>query len=76
MTRQLAATASLLGRRPTPLWANLVRGLRQAGRSLVVWQGRAAARIHLADLDDRVLRDMGMTRADARREAAKPLWRK
>ena len=41
----------------------------------MIWQGRAAARFHHADLDDRVLRDMGMTRADAAREAAKSFWR-
>lgn len=48
---------------------------RSLGRLLLIWQARAADRVRLAGLDERDLRDMGMTRADARREAAKPFWR-
>ena len=42
---------------------------------MITWQQRVQQRHHLVDLDDRVLQDMGMTRADARREARKPFWR-
>ncbi len=42
---------------------------------LLVWQERNQQRRHLAALDDRLLRDMGMSRADAAREAAIPFWR-
>ncbi len=42
---------------------------------LLVWQERGQQRRHLAALDDRLLRDMGMSRADAAREAAIPFWR-
>ena len=43
--------------------------------TLLVWQERDQQRRHLAALDDRLLRDMGMSRADAAREAAIPFWR-
>ncbi len=43
--------------------------------TLLVWQERDQQRRHLAALDDRLLSDMGMSRADAAREAAVPFWR-
>ncbi len=43
--------------------------------TLLVWQERDRQRRHLAALDDRLLRDMGISRADAAREAAIPFWR-
>lgn len=42
---------------------------------LLTWQERATQRHALAALDTRFLRDMGLLRADAQREAAKPFWR-
>ena len=44
-------------------------------RTLLTWQTRATERNHLASLDNRLLADMGMTRADAAFEATKPFWR-
>ncbi len=41
---------------------------------LLVWQERAETRLRLADLDDHRLRDIGITRAEAEREAAKFFW--
>jgi uncharacterized protein YjiS (DUF1127 family) len=43
-------------------------------RLLAAWQDRARQRRHLAELDDRLLADMGIGRGDAAREAAKPFW--
>ncbi len=43
--------------------------------TLLVWQERDQQRRHLASLDDRLLSDMGISRADAAREAAVPFWR-
>ena len=43
--------------------------------TLLVWQERDQQRRHLATLDDRLLSDIGMSRADAAREAAIPFWR-
>jgi uncharacterized protein YjiS (DUF1127 family) len=39
------------------------------------WQERAAQRAHLAGLENHILKDMGIDRAEAEREAAKPFWR-
>lgn len=40
-----------------------------------LWYSRAKQRRHLADLDDRLLRDIGVTRAEAEEEAGKWFWR-
>ena len=42
---------------------------------LAMWIERARQRQSLAGLDDRSLRDIGITRADAARECEKPFWR-
>lgn len=39
------------------------------------WRRRSRSRAALAALDDRMLRDIGVTRCDARREIDKPFWR-
>lgn len=46
----------------------LARGLRNAA-------ARARQRRALAELDARLLADIGLTPDDVRREAAKPFWR-
>ena len=40
------------------------------------WRRRARRRQELARLDDRMLRDIGVTRVDAWQEINKPFWRK
>jgi len=45
-------------------------------RIVGVWMERSRQRHALAQLDDRALKDIGVTRAQATREAAKPFWRK
>jgi len=42
---------------------------------LACWQGRARMRRALGELDDRMLRDVGLSRLDVRAETAKPFWR-
>ncbi len=49
-----------------------------AGRVLAAlreWRRRARDRAELAKLDDRMLRDIGMTRGDAEFLSNKPFWR-
>ena len=41
----------------------------------VVWQERASQRVHLAALEDRLLKDTGLSHADVAAETAKPFWR-
>lgn len=42
---------------------------------LAVWYARLKQRQDLAELDPRLLRDIGVSRAEAAREAEKPFWR-
>mgnify|MGYP001549016919 FL=1 len=42
---------------------------------LAVWQERRRQRFTLARLDDRMLRDIGLTYADVEAEISKPFWR-
>jgi uncharacterized protein YjiS (DUF1127 family) len=42
--------------------------------TLVRWRERARQRHALLDLDDRILADIGITRAAAEAEARKPFW--
>ena len=49
--------------------------LMALGRLLLRWHERARLRRHLAMLDDRMLRDIGLTDATLERELAKPFWR-
>lgn len=44
------------------------------GRLVALWRRRATTRTHLADLDPRMLRDVGLEPEAARREARKPFW--
>ncbi len=50
-----------------------LRGLLVTAR---VWQERVTLRRHLARLDDRLLRDVGLDRRQAVEEAAKPFWKR
>jgi uncharacterized protein YjiS (DUF1127 family) len=42
---------------------------------LLGWCARAQESRMLLQLDERMLKDIGVTRADVAREAAKPFWR-
>ncbi len=47
----------------------------QAAATLKLWYQRARQRRRLAQLDEHLLRDIGITPEQARREARKPFWR-
>jgi uncharacterized protein YjiS (DUF1127 family) len=51
--------------------AALLRGFE----ILLLWRDRANQRHALAQLDDRMLRDVGLSRADVWWESRKPFWR-
>ena len=42
--------------------------------TLLEWEDRARQRRRLSELDDRMLEDIGLTRADVSREVEKPFW--
>lgn len=50
-------------------------GPRRLLRWLLEGMERGRQRRELAHLDDRLLRDIGLTRTQARAEARKPFWR-
>jgi len=53
-----------------------LRGLlMSASATLQVWYERNRQRRHLARLDDRLLRDIGLDRATVELEVMKPFWR-
>ena len=43
-------------------------------RLLARWYHRHLQRLDLAEIDDHLLRDLGLTREDVRRECAKSFW--
>jgi uncharacterized protein YjiS (DUF1127 family) len=49
--------------------------LARSADLLLAWFERARQRRELLRFDDHLLRDIGLTRADALAEAAKPFWR-
>lgn len=60
-------------------WLSLFQAARGLfGRSLslvALWQERARQRHDLAELDDRLLKDIGLNRGVIAREIDKPFWR-
>lgn len=57
------------------LLAALVRVPQAVLELALVWQERARLRRKLSELDDRLLRDIGLSRADIEPEVRKPFWR-
>ncbi|MEX2202137.1 MAG: DUF1127 domain-containing protein [Dongiaceae bacterium] len=49
--------------------------LTRAFDAVALWQERGRMRRGLALMDDRLLRDIGLTRDDVRLELRKPFWR-
>ena len=51
------------------------RVLRTIWNCIKQWDERARQRHHLANLDDHLLKDIGLTPDDVRRECSKSFWR-
>jgi len=67
--RRLDAVPRYRGRRAaTDMAGRMLATLRE-------WRRRARDRAELATLDDRMLKDIGLTRADAEFLSNKPFWR-
>jgi uncharacterized protein YjiS (DUF1127 family) len=64
---------------PTRSWTRFVHafdgGLETMVDTLLTWQRRHKDRMHLMSLDDRLLRDIGISYVEVDREASKPFWR-
>ena len=78
-----SAAAGGGGSAPRSLVAQPEGGLRSAVRGGVIriaeafltWHDRARERRALMELSEPMMRDIGISRAEAHREAAKPFWR-
>ncbi|WP_297973438.1 DUF1127 domain-containing protein [uncultured Amaricoccus sp.] len=72
-TQGLSSAGATVGRPPavTPSAATLAR---RAVTAILSWDDRRRQRHALAELDDHLLRDIGLTRYRARTEARKPFW--
>ncbi len=57
------------------LLSQLSRAPSRVAGVMLLWHTRAVERSHLAKLEDYHLQDMGISRAEADREAAKPFWK-
>ncbi len=62
--------AESLGRHLSP-----GRALGSLFALLLSWQERESQRRHLAGLEPRMLKDMGLSKADVDHESNKPFWR-
>ena len=59
------------------LWREwLVSRLQRVPDRLLIWLERSRQRRHLGTIDDRMLRDLGLTRADAWAETQKWFWQR
>ncbi len=59
---------------PTPSQIAGRNALRSLLHTVSTWRARARQRHALSMLDDHMLRDIGLTRADVYRETMKPFW--
>ena len=77
--RSIAVTAtpvSRVGKIPRQLRRHSLRAvLLQSFSRLREWRRRSRERAELAKFDERMLRDIGLSRADAWFEVNKPFWR-
>jgi uncharacterized protein YjiS (DUF1127 family) len=75
MLRNLAQSSATVGWRPSWHHGGLMRFGGAAVRAVWFWLERSRQRRALAELDDHLLRDIGLTRDEAQRECANPFWK-
>jgi uncharacterized protein YjiS (DUF1127 family) len=83
MTVGIQKSRALSGHRPVvsraPAFDVSLTGLGallvKASDTLLDWQDRARQRHRLGEMDDHLLRDIGLSRADLEHEIEKPFWR-
>jgi uncharacterized protein YjiS (DUF1127 family) len=62
-------------RRSRRVWQRLHSLLARGCAVLCTWQHRRRSRRALRQLEERMLKDIGLSREAAAREASKPFWR-
>ena len=64
-----------LGRANKHHWTLTIVALLKLVEQLGAWRRRARERRHLGSFNDRMLKDIGLSRADVDGETTKPFWR-
>jgi uncharacterized protein YjiS (DUF1127 family) len=64
-----------IGRAIRQDWSWLASAMRRTVQLLLIWRERVQQRRQLQLLNDHMLRDIGLTRADVFAEASKPFWK-
>jgi uncharacterized protein YjiS (DUF1127 family) len=67
-------TAGSAAAKPVRALEKVRRFLVKLLNIIVVWQDRAEQRQALSELNDRMLKDIGVSNVDAYKEARKPFW--
>lgn len=67
-------SASFSGRRHAR-GGRLAPGILAGIKTVAAWRSRSKQRLALLTLDDRLLSDIGLNRAQAEAEARKPFWK-
>jgi uncharacterized protein YjiS (DUF1127 family) len=67
-------TAGSAAAKPVRALEKVRRFLVKCLNIIVVWQDRAEQRHALSELNDRMLKDIGVSNVDAYKEARKPFW--
>lgn len=70
-----STSISVARRRQETLFARATGAIGNALATLAHRRSVRLEREHLASFDDRLLQDIGLTRADVEREYSKPFWR-
>ena len=65
----------IAGTQSKGFFAGLAHAAHNVIETLTLWQRRREQRRYLLALDDRLLRDIGLSRVQAEVEADKPFWR-
>jgi uncharacterized protein YjiS (DUF1127 family) len=71
MTKHAVTALPHTGR---PAGAIVLQALTRGFEQVLVWQDRLRQRHRLAGFDDRMLSDIGLSRADVHQETDKPFW--
>lgn len=60
--------------KPLRAYGKVRRFVFKCLQSIVIWQERAEQRHALGELNEHMLKDIGVSHADAYKEARKPFW--
>lgn len=72
----MTSRSGLLAASPAPLGRGGVgRFFTGLANRLAEWHERSQQRTHLAGMNERMLKDIGVSSVDALRESSKPFWK-